>query len=190
MARSTTYRVGLRRRRQGKTDYRRRTRYLVSGLPRLVVRRSNAHYYVHILIPSEAGDLTVVSAHTKELSRAFGWKGHTGNGMSGYLVGYLCGKRALEAGIKEAILDTGLAVPKAGSNMYAVLKGAIDSGLTVPCDEGVLPTIERVRGDGVAEASKGKESPAKYRKRDLNLSTLPEHFDETLGKIGASMEES
>ncbi len=188
MARGTTYRLGLKRRREGTTDYRRRTRYLVSGLPRLVVRRSNAHYFTHIVIPSESGDISVVSAHSRELSRDFGWKGHAASGASGYLTGYLCGKRALEAGIPEAILDVGLALPKAGSNLFAVLKGVIDAGLKVPCDERIFPSMERVRGDQLLEGEEDKGST--FRRKGIDLASLPKDFDSTIEKIGASKEES
>lgn len=146
MAKGTTYRVGMKRRREGKTDYRRRTRYLLSGLPRLVVRRSNAHYYAHVAVPSDMGDMTLASAHSKELT-SFDWNGNSGRGTAGYLTGYLCAKRTLHAGIGKAILDAGLTIPGAGSNTFAVLKGAVDAGLDVPCDEGIFPKMDRVKVD-------------------------------------------
>jgi len=181
MAKGKTYRVGLRRRRNGKTDYRRRTRYLLSGLPRLVVRRSNAHYFAHIVVPSDGGDMTLTAAHSKELAERFGWPGHGGNATAGYLTGYLCGKRALGAGITEAILDAGLSIPKAGSNIFAVLKGAVDAGLKIPCDERIFPPMERIRGEGLGD-SEGGESGS-FRKKGLKLSELPKLFDETISKI-------
>lgn len=182
MAKGTTYRVGLRRRRDGRTDYRRRTRYLISGLPRLVVRRSNAHYFAHIIVSSENGDMTLISAHSKELARRFAWPGHGGNATSGYLTGYLCGKRALAAGISEAILDAGLSIPKAGSNIFAVLKGVVDAGLKVPCDEGIFPSMKKIRGEETIEAGGGEKS-LRFRKKDLDVSALPRLLDETISKI-------
>ena len=184
MAKGTTYRVGFRRRREGKTDYRRRTRYLISGLPRLVVRKSNAHYFVHIAVPSDTGDMTVISAHSKELFKTFGWKGHEGCGTSGYLTGYLCGKRAVGAGIPKAILDAGLSIPRAGSNIFAVLRGAIDAGLKVPCDEGCFPEMGRIRGEVLAKAAEEDKGLARFRKKGLDVASLPKHFDETIEKIG------
>jgi large subunit ribosomal protein L18 len=169
MAKGTTYRVGMKRRREGKTDYRRRTRYLLSGLPRLVVRRSNAHYFTHVIVPSDKGDMTLASAHSKELSSVFEWKGNGGRGTAGYLTGYLCAKRALSAGIEKAILDAGLCIPGAGSNTFAVLKGAVDAGLDVPCDEGIFPQMERIAGE------EGHE--------------IRGTFDVTLGKIDESYPE-
>ena len=53
------------------------------------------------------GDETLVSAHSKQLQK-MGWKGATANTAAAYLTGYLCGKRALKAGITEAVLDIGM----------------------------------------------------------------------------------
>ncbi len=189
MAKGRTYRVSLKRRREGKTDYRRRTRYLVSGLPRLVVRRSNAHYFVHVVVPSEDGDITMSSAHSKELGSRFGWKGHGSNISAGYLTGYLCGKRSLQAGITEAILDTGLVIPEAGSNVFAVLKGAIDSGLEVPCDQGCFPDMDRIEGKSVAEAAEEDDEVKEYRGEGVEPGSLPDHFRDVLDEIDEQMEE-
>jgi large subunit ribosomal protein L18 len=189
MARSATYRVGLRRRREGKTDYRKRTRFLISGIPRLVVRTSNAHYFAHIVVPSETGDLTMVSSHSKELSKHFGWKGHGSTAASGYLTGYLCGKRAVKAGIPRAILDTGLSVPHAGSNIFALLKGAVDGGLQVPCGEGCLPEMERIRGEDMAKAVEEDKSIARFRRAGIDLASFPAHFNETLEGIDGGITE-
>ncbi len=189
MAKGTTYRVRLRRRREGKTDYRRRTRYLLSGLPRLVVRRSNAHYFAHIVVPSDAGDMTVVSAHSKELSKDFGWQGHQGNCTSAYLTGSLLGKRALSAGISEAILDAGLSIPLAGSNIFAVLKGAVDAGLQVPCDESVLPDMGRIRGNYLQEPSEGDVPTERSRKKGLKPASVAQRLDKALGKIKSDARE-
>jgi len=88
----------------------------------------------------------LASAHSKELS-SFKWDGNGGRGTAGYLTGYLCAKRAISAGIGKAILDAGLTIPGAGSNTFAVLKGAVDAGLEVPCDEGIFPKMERIKID-------------------------------------------
>lgn len=189
MARGTTYRVGLKRRRLGRTDYRRRTRYLISGLPRLVIRRSNAHYLAHVVVAREEGDLTVASAHSREVVGDYGWLGHTGSAASGYLTGYLCAKRAAKAGVDEAILDAGLLIPEAGSNVYATLKGAIDGGLKVPCDDGILPKMGRIRGDDLAKAAQEDESVLRFRKKGLDATSLPTHFDEVVQRMASGKKE-
>jgi large subunit ribosomal protein L18 len=183
MAKGTTYRLGLKRRRIGRTDYRRRTRYLLSGLPRLVIRRTNAHYFVHVVVAREEGDLTVASAHSGELEGDFGWLGHTGSAASGYLTGYLCAKRAMKAGVREAILDAGLTIPEAGSNVFAALKGTLDGGLKVPCDEGILPPMNRIRGEDLSKAAEADDSILRFRKKDLDAASLPAHFDGVVEKM-------
>ena len=50
MAKSSNYRVKLRRRREGKTDYQARKALVVSGKPRLVTRTANRNITVQILI--------------------------------------------------------------------------------------------------------------------------------------------
>ncbi len=59
------------------------------------------------------------------------------------------GKRALEAGYTEGILDIGRQTPIHGSNVYAALKGAIDSGMDIPHDPTVFPADERLFGEHI-----------------------------------------
>ncbi len=190
MARGVTFTLGLKRRREGRTDYRRRSRYLVSGIPRIVVRESNAHYFAHVALPSDRGDITIVSAHSRELARDYGWKGHGSNATSGYLTGYLCGKRASKAGIEKAILDAGRRIPRAGTDIYAVVKGAIDGGLQIPCDEGCFPKMEKIKGQEVAKALEDDASVASYRKKGVDLASLPQQFDEIVAKIDNNSKEA
>jgi large subunit ribosomal protein L18 len=187
MATGARYRVPFRRRRESKTDYRRRLKLLLSGKPRAVVRFTNKHVIAQMVEYSPKGDVTKASAHSKELAK-FGWKGGTSNLCAAYLVGYLLGKRALEKGISEAVLDLGLLHPIAGGKAFAALKGIIDAGLEVPANEEVFPSMERIRGEHIAEYAKllGEEKQKRfsdYLKRGLDPEKLPEHFDEVLAKI-------
>jgi len=192
MARGPRYRVPFRRRREGKTNYHKRLRLLKSKKPRLVVRKTLNHHIAQIVVYDPKGDRTVVSAHTRELIRDFGWKGHTGNTPSAYLLGLLLGYRAKKAGIEEAILDTGLHPPTRGSSIFAVLKGAVDAGLNVPHSEEIFPEDYRIRGEHVAEYAKAlkEEDEALYRRqfggylvKGLEPEKLPEHFDEVKDRI-------
>ncbi|MEM2602579.1 MAG: 50S ribosomal protein L18, partial [Candidatus Bathyarchaeia archaeon] len=106
MAIGPRYRLAFRRRREGKTDYRRRKALLLSGLPRLVVRPTLKNIHVQIVEAGEGGDRTVASASSKEL-RKFDWKGGMGNVPAAYLTGLLAGKRAIAKGISRAVLDIG-----------------------------------------------------------------------------------
>ncbi|RLF08815.1 MAG: 50S ribosomal protein L18, partial [Thermoprotei archaeon] len=139
MAKGPTYKVPLRRRREGKTDYRLRKKLILSGLPRLVVRGSLKHFTVQVTKAEINGDRVLASAHTKQLVRDFGWRGACGNIPAAYLTGLLAGLRAVNNGIKKAVLDIGLFSPIKGSRVFAALKGAIDAGMEIPCSEEVLP---------------------------------------------------
>lgn len=137
--------VEFRRKREGKTDYRKRIKSVSSGKPRLVVRRRLNNFTVQLISYSQKGDLTVAGAHSREL-RTFKYAGHLGNVKSAYLTGFLCALRAMETGYKEAVLDIGRATPTRGSNVFAALKGAVDAGLNIPHSSEVLPSEGRIKG--------------------------------------------
>ncbi len=110
MARTGHYKVKFRRRREGKTNYYRRREMIKSGLPRLVVRRTNRYIIAQVVVPRVMGDEVIVSATSKELP-GFGWKGGLKDTPSAYLVGLIIGYKALLKGIKKVILDIGLHRP-------------------------------------------------------------------------------
>jgi len=90
--------VPHRRRRQGRTDYRKRLRLLKSGKPRLVVRRFLNSVQCQVISYEKTGDKTIASASSLDLKKA-GWKAHAGNIPAAYLVGFLCGLRAKKSKI-------------------------------------------------------------------------------------------
>jgi len=143
------YRVPFRRRREGKTDYRKRLKLLMSHKPRVVVRRSNKYIRIQLIVADRQGDRTFVDMTSKELS-GYGYEGGGKNLTAAYLTGLLFGKKAIEAGFKEAILDIGLHTPVHGSRVFAALKGVIDSGMEVPHDPVVFPPEERIKGEHIA----------------------------------------
>ena len=145
MARSVRDKVPFRRRREGKTDYRKRLKLLKSHKVRVVVRKSLKHTIVQMVKYEEKGDRVVSSATTAQL-KELGWSAATGNTPAAYLVGLLAGRRAAKANIKEAVLDIGLIRPSRGSRPFASLKGVIDAGVEVPHSDEVLPSDERIRG--------------------------------------------
>jgi large subunit ribosomal protein L18 len=142
---SPTYRIHFRRRREGKTNYRKRLKLLLSGKPRLVYRKTLKYIIGQIINFDKKGDVTLVGI-TSKILRKHGWKFACDNTPASYLTGYLLGKMALSKGIKEAVLDIGLYTSTKGGRMYAFAKGAIDAGLNVPCSEEMFPTEERIKG--------------------------------------------
>ncbi|MEM3149199.1 MAG: 50S ribosomal protein L18 [Candidatus Jordarchaeales archaeon] len=186
MARGARYRLAFRRRREGRTDYRLRRKLVISGIPRLVVRRSRNNFSVQLIESMFGGDKTLVSAHSKELIKKYGWKGHCGNVPTAYLTGFLLALKAKRAGLERAILDIGLHPPVKGSRVFAALKGALDGGMDIPHGEEVLPNEERIRGEHIAEYAKQllERSPELYAKRfssqikrGVRPEELPKHFD-------------
>lgn len=136
-------RVPYKRRREQKTDYRKRLRLVISGKTRLVVRISNKYINCQFIDYEPDGDLTRISFNSKELND-YGFKGGK-NLQSAYLSGLKAGKMALEAGIKEAILDIGLNRSIKNSRLYAALKGAVEAGIKIPHDAVILPSDELLK---------------------------------------------
>ena len=135
---SRTYSMKLKRRKQGKTDYKKRLALLKAGKPWFVARVKNNEVIAQIISYKPGGDEVKASATSIEL-RKLGWKKHCGNKSSAYLTGFLCGKRAVNNGLKECNLDIGLHTPVTGSNVFAVLKGAVDAGVKIPHNEKCFP---------------------------------------------------
>jgi len=142
---SPTYRIHFRRRREGKTNYRKRLKLLLSGKPRLVYRKTLKYIIGQIIDFDKKGDITLVGI-TSKILRKYGWKFACDNTPASYLTGYLLGKMALSKGIKEAVLDIGLYTSTKGGRMYTFAKGAIDAGLNVHCSEEMFPSEDRIKG--------------------------------------------
>ncbi len=140
--------LNKKRRIEHKTNYRKRLVLLKSETPRLVIRKTNKYIILQIIESKNAQDSVLYSANTKELLE-HGWpenkKGSLKSLTAAYLGGFLLGKKAKE--IKgKLIIDTGLAPNTKGSRIYASVKGAIDSGLKINCDEKVFPSKDRIEG--------------------------------------------
>lgn len=179
MAKGPRYTVPMRRRREGRTDYHQRLRLLKSGKPRLVARVSNEHVRAQVVMIGPEGDRTVASAFSGELE-AYGWEAPTANTPAAYLTGFLVGRRALDAGIEEAVLDIGLHDASPGSKVFAVQEGAVDAGLDSPHNELVFPEWERTRGEHIAEYAEQQEG---IYANGFDATNLPEHFDTVLERI-------
>jgi large subunit ribosomal protein L18 len=195
MPRDSRYNLPYRRRRTMRTDYAKRKRLVLSGLPRLIVRPANKHITVQVIEATATGDLVLASAHSSELKK-YAWKGTGGNVPAAYLTGRLAGYRAKVKGVSKAVLDVGTRPVTTGSRLYAAMGGAVDSGMEIPHgDETILPK-ERLRGEHIAAYGKLlSEKPDVYQKRfsaylkqELKPEEIPTHFDETNDKIAHSFE--
>ncbi|WP_424355356.1 50S ribosomal protein L18 [Methanobacterium sp. MBAC-LM] len=188
MAQGSRYKVAFKRRKEGKTNYGARLKLIELDKLRLVVRITNNHVISQIVKVALEGDETLVSAHSNELKK-MGWLGSTKNTSAAYLTGFLCGKKALNEGIDEAILDIGLRSPTKGTNIFAVLKGAVDAGLNIPHGSAILPSDERISGEHVAQYAESLSDDelnkkfSGYIKNGLSPKDLPDHFGKIKQKI-------
>jgi large subunit ribosomal protein L18 len=197
LAKSGSYRVQLRRRREGKTDYQARKALVISGKPRLVTRTSLKNITVQITIAKPHGDEVLAAANSRELAKTYGWKAPTGNISSAYLTGLLCGLKAKAAGVKEAILDIGLLAPTKGAKIFAALSGVLDAGVNVPHSEEKI-VKERMKGEHIAKYAKSlgagsEEYNAKFSKyiaQGVPPEKLPEHFNKAKAEITVSFQPS
>ena len=193
MAKSANYRVQLRRRRSGKTDYQARKAMVISGRHRLVVRPSLKNVTAQIIIAKPIGDMTLASANSRELIKKYGWKAPAGNIPAAYLTGLICGLKAKAANVDEAILDLGMAIPTKGNKVFAVLHGVVDAGIEIPYSEDKLAK-ERTKGHHIAnyaeelgvDSDEYKAQFSMFLKQKVAPETLPEHFSKVRAAIVAS----
>ena len=196
MGKGPSYSLPLRRRREGRTDYRLRKALVVSNLPRLVVRKSLNGFSVQLVEAKLNGDQVVVSANSKELKKKYGWKACGGSISAAYLTGLLCGLKALTKNVKNAVLDIGLHSPTKGAAVFAALKGALDAGIEISHSEEKLPNESRIKGEHIAKYAKqlsvNSESYQKqfsdYIKQNFSPENIEKHFDEIKTKILVAFE--
>jgi len=153
-------RTEKRRRKECKTDYRLRMNLLKSGVPRIVIRRTNKYFIIQVVESHEAQDKVLDGVTSKDLIEK-GWDakklGSLKSIPAGYLTGMLMAKK-LKKG--EFIVDLGMARTISGSRVFAVVKGLVDGGLSINANKEVFPSEERINGEHL---NGGKEMIAKIR---------------------------
>jgi large subunit ribosomal protein L18 len=190
VAKGGNYRVQLRRRREGKTDYQARKALVISRKPRLVTRPSLKNVTVQITVAKLHGDEILASANSRELVKNYGWKAPTGNVPAAYLTGLLCGLKAKSKGVEMAILDVGLISPTKGSKIFATLSGVLDAGVDVPHSEEKI-VKERMKGEHIVKYAKSlgagsEEYTAKFSKytaQNVAPEKISEHFNKVKSEI-------
>jgi large subunit ribosomal protein L18 len=197
MAKNASYCVPFRRRREGKTDYRARRAFIVSGKARLTVRTSINNVTAQLIMAKLHGDEVLVSAHSRELAGKYGWKAPHGNLPAAYLTGFLCGQKARQQGTEEAILDIGLRSPSKGARIFAVLKGVLDAGIEVPYSEEKMPDEKSIEGELIVKYAESLASNpeiyqrkfSKYLEQKLSPEALTKHFAEVKAEIAAAFKD-
>lgn len=193
MAKGAGYVVQYRRKREGKTNYKKRLNLLKSRKPRLVIRHSNRRVITQIVDYGEGGDRVIASAYSTELGK-YGWKFSTNSLPAAYLTGFLCAKKGISVGDKEATLDMGLHPPIKGSRIYSALKGAVDSGLQVPRGDDVFLDEKRITGSHIVDYASmlNKKDHEKifsgYVKAGADPKEITKSFEKVKNKIDKSFQ--
>ncbi|MCX8166617.1 MAG: 50S ribosomal protein L18 [Candidatus Micrarchaeota archaeon] len=185
------YSVSFRRRRENITDYRARVNLLKSGLPRLVVRKSNKYLLAQIYELSEQGDRVLAQVSAKDLKK-YAWLPKC-NTPTAYLLGLLLAKKVKTLKgqgekIDKVILDIGRYTSSKNSNLFAVAKALKDSGIECPLAQEQI-SDDRIKGVHIAkyaetlDDSTFKSRFSEYLKNQIDVKRLPELFDQVKLKI-------
>jgi large subunit ribosomal protein L18 len=177
--------VTYRRKREGRTNYKKRLLLLQSRKPRLIIRKTNKQIILQIAEYVNNGDKIICSVNSSALHK-MDWDYSCNNLPACYLAGLLLGKKALAKKVKGAIVDVGLQTPVAGSRIYAAVKGAIDAGLDIPASEEVFPSSDRLSGKDIAAffaSNKNQNQFSAYKKKNLDAKNLVRDFEACKKKI-------
>ena len=185
MAKKKIVLVPKRRKREGRTDYRKRLFLLKGRKSRVVIRKSLNSVLVQLVQYQAIGDKVLATISSTILSE-HGWKYKKNNLPACYLTGLLMAKKAKELGVKEAIADIGLQPSVKGNKLYAVVKGLLDGGLQVPSSKEVLPSMDRISGKHIqqyySQQKEGVQFQA-YRKMQVTPELIVKDFEQVKKKI-------
>jgi large subunit ribosomal protein L18 len=178
----------LKRIRQRKTNYRKRSGILIGRSPFIITKISGQNISAQALKPTLTGDIVIASTHSRELIR-HGWKGSMNSMPACYLTGLLLGKKTIQKGATNAVLYTGN--NPFTTKVAACLKGIVDSGINIPVSKESLPGDDRVSGEHISNyANLLKDSEEKYNsrfsallKQGLRPEDYPVHFEEIRMRI-------
>lgn len=159
-----------RRRKERKTDYKKRRNLLKSGIPRIVFRKTNKHILVQYIKSEEAKDKVIFGTTSKDLLK-HGWpKTFSGSLKSipaAYLTGFLAGKIMKSKKLETPIVDGGMTRIVKKNRFFAFLNGLIDSGIEIQCDSKNFPEEERIKGKNLK-----KDFSSEFEKIKLNLEKI------------------
>ncbi|HLD72343.1 MAG TPA: 50S ribosomal protein L18 [Candidatus Nanoarchaeia archaeon] len=183
--------VLYRRRRLGKTNYRKRIKFLTARKPRAVVRITNHQILAQLVEFGTQGDKVLAAADSSQLKK-YGWNFSGKSLPAAYLTGLILAKKSLEKGFSETILDTGFKVLLKKGILSAFLKGLIDGGMQIPHgDKEIFPAEERISGQHISQyAQHLKQNKTAYEKifsgylkKNLNPETIQSEFIKVKEKI-------
>jgi len=143
MSKGKNYTVGFKRKRNKKTNYRKRLKFVASGKIRFVLRQTTNDMSIQAVNFSGKGDEVLKTVKSSDLKK-YGWEGNPGNTTSAYLAGLLFGQESKSI-LNEGIIDLGLRRLIKGSRISATIKGIKDSGIEINASESIFPTEDRIK---------------------------------------------
>ena len=180
-----TMKMQKRRRREGKTDYIKRTKLLKSNTPRIDYRKTNNYIIAQYIKSDKAQDKIELGATSKELLK-YGWpkesKGSLKSIPASYLLGVLFGNRILKNKFETPIIDTGLHRAVHKSRLYAFIKGLVDAGVGIKHEKNTFPDDERIKGKNIKEIPFEKIKLG-IENKPFEKVSKPEHANKPLKKI-------
>ena len=137
-----------RRRKEYKTDYKKRFALLKSKLPRIIFRKTNRYLITQYIKSDGAQDKILIGIDSKVLLK-YGWPKEESikSTPAAYLTGYLIGKKLLSKRLEKPILDLGMARVLHKTVIYAFIQGLIDSGIKIECKKENFPEESRIKGE-------------------------------------------
>ncbi len=182
----------FRRRREGKTDYRKRKGIVIGRSDFVTAAISGRYILTQLHKASLNGDVTLCQSSSKELSALAGWNGSFKSLPAAYLTGYLLGKRSVAKGYDSACFYSGVGRFVQGSRIASLLAGANDAGLKIAVGEEILPDETRIKGEHIERFSKElqEKDPNLFRKRfsqviasGFDPTNYHKHFEEAKSRI-------
>lgn len=168
-------RTQKRRRRECRTDYLKRIKLLKGGTPRLVFRRTNRYLIIQYIKSKEAQDRIILSVNSKDLLK-YGWPKESAGSLksipASYLISFLTGKRILKEKLEKPIIDFGMFRVIHKTRMFAFLKGIIDAGIKIECEEKFFPGEDRIKGIHLKNKIKFDEILKKISESDFAIKKI------------------
>jgi|TARA_B100002003_G_C14061327_1_gene510898 large subunit ribosomal protein L18 len=191
MAKNGRQVLSYKRRRNGKTNYKKRLRLLLSGTARAVIRKTNTKSIIQITQYNATGDKVIIGATSDTIKKA-GWPYNGANLPGFYLTGIAAGKKALEKGVDTIIIDVGLRRVTKANCLFAAMKGLKDAGLNVKLEDDQAPSQDRLEGKHISAyaaklAAENKEQYdklySKYTKDGHKPEDMPQKVEEVKQKL-------
>ena len=138
-----------RRRKENRTDYGKRIKFLKSSIPRIVFRKSNKSLVAQYVESKEAQDKILIGMNSKILLK-YGWQkdsiGSLKSLPASYFLGYLIGKKIISNKFKTPIIDFGMYQVGSKNKLQAFLKGVVDAEVKIKVKKENFPEDDRIRG--------------------------------------------